>query len=215
MTGPVEEKIAEVAARSLPGLVGKLYRIETEGKDFLLNERGPAVIAVKHTHMMDFFASTYVFIKLLKRRTMIPLKKGLFRNDLVALILRELGGVPVIRPTDEGYSPSSYENVAMAREFIKVLKAGHLWAYCPEGTRARGKIGPNFYVQPIMLAAKRGVDTYVTGIEYKAPPQISLWTPFTTIIVRNEPYDARGKSELQIAAEVRQRMAVLSGIKQI
>ena len=211
------EKTTTWVAERVPWLTLRLYEIKTEGAEFLDTEQA-AVIAAKHYSMVDFLGFVYLTHRVFNKQTTIPVKKSLFVWPL-GPVLKELGAVPMIQRKNKKYSPDLPENIANAKVLIKTLRTKGWYAFCPEGGRVRGAVGETFYVEPINLAAEKGVNVYVAGVQYETPRWLPhgspspLWLPRTKITVRFEAYNPKGKDEGTITHEVRGRMAALSGLE--
>ncbi len=210
--------VAWAIAKATPTVAGLAYRVKVEGWR-LIDKESAAIFVVKHTSMVDFAVSTYAFQKVVKKQAIVPVKEVFFRNNFLALILKELWAEPMTRTKDKGYMPQSAERTNSNRRAIEHLRNRGWYAYCPEGTRVKGAVGiiePEF-IHPLIRAERQGAKAYVVGFEYQTPgwlPRLPLWAPLLTkVIVRCEPYEAGGKGVEEVTAEVRAAMARLSGLE--
>lgn len=210
--------IARAIAKATPTVAGFAYRVKVEGGE-LVDKESAAIFAAKHTSMVDFFVSTYVFRKVLRKQAIVAVKEVFFRNNFLALILKELWAEPMTRTKDKGYMPQSAERTNSNRRAIEHLRNRGWYAYCPEGTRVKGAVGiiePEF-IHPLIRAERLGAKAYIVGFEYQTArwlPRLPLWTPLLTkVIVRCEPYEVGGKGVEQVTYEIREAMARLSGLE--
>jgi 1-acyl-sn-glycerol-3-phosphate acyltransferase len=90
-----------------------------------LPSAGPAVLVANHLTEFDIFPMQFA----IPRPIFFMGKAELFRNPLMDLLLRNLGGFPVERGARDGWA------MAHARQ---VLEHGQVLGIFPEGTRSRG-----------------------------------------------------------------------------
>lgn len=113
-------RIAHVVVWTLARL---FFRIRVIGESYVPREGG-VIVAANHNSYFDIPLLGCV----LSRRADNIAKSELFRNRFLAALFRALGGFPVRRGT--------IDRQAIA-EAVRRLKAGHLLAMYPEGTRSK------------------------------------------------------------------------------
>jgi len=101
------------------------YKVEYKGVSNVPS-KGGAILCANHPGTLDMFFIGYK----LKRIVHYMAKEELFRNKLLAYILRKLGAFPVKR---------GKADVESMKTAINLIKEGHIVGILPEGTRT----GPN------------------------------------------------------------------------
>lgn len=102
-----------------------LYRIDLYGRENI-PEKGPFILCSNHQSMADMFFIGYR----IKRWINWMSKEELYKNPLLALLLKSLGAFPVKR------GKADVDSIKMAYKF---LDKGHAIGIFPEGTRTDPK----------------------------------------------------------------------------
>jgi hypothetical protein len=172
-----------------------------------------AVLALKHRTMIDTVLGLYFVKNALKREIAVPVKASFLKKEgMVAEILKELGGFPILRPTDMGYNVNNLETAKTMHRAMKMEKK--VLVYCPESTRSPDMMGDRFYETPLILAMNCDANIYVVGTQYRRLPGAPCWAPFITQArFTCEQYDYSGQNRQQVAAGVKAAMARLSGLE--
>ena len=148
---------------------------------------GPCIICANHISMHDIF----LIAMNLKRQIFFFAKKELFRNPLLAKILRSFGTISVSRGTAD---------VHAIEEVLDVLKSGGYIGLFPQGTRMPGKV-------PSPADAKNGVGLMAYRAKSNVLPvyiqtknnRIRLFRRVTVIIGKPILYEELGFSRGNIA----------------
>jgi 1-acyl-sn-glycerol-3-phosphate acyltransferase len=164
-------RIAHVVVWTLARL---FFRITVIGESHVPREGG-VIVAANHNSYFDIPLLGCV----LSRRADNIAKSELFRNPIVAFFFRTLGGFPVRRGTIDRRAIG---------EAVRRLKAGHLLAMYPEGTRS--KDGRLQLPKPGigMIVAQSGVKVVPAYIRGTAPVR-----PFRRVtVIFGQPIDFKG-----------------------
>ncbi|MCG3112536.1 MAG: 1-acyl-sn-glycerol-3-phosphate acyltransferase [Candidatus Manganitrophus sp. SB1] len=165
-------RIAHVVVWTLARL---FFRIRVIGESYVPREGG-VIVAANHNSYFDIPLLGCV----LSRRADNIAKSELFRNRLLAALFRTLGGFPVRRGTIDRQAIG---------EAVRRLKAGHLLAMYPEGTRSKdGRLqSPKPGIG--MMVALSGVKVIPAYIDGTAPVR-----PFRRVtVVFGKPIDFKGQ----------------------
>lgn len=164
-------RIAHVVVWTLARL---FFRIKVIGESHVPREGG-VIVAANHNSYFDIPLLGCV----LSRRADNIAKSELFRNPILGGLFRALGGFPVRRGTIDRQA---------IEEAVRRLKAGHLLAMYPEGTRSRdGRLqSPKPGIG--MMVARSGVKVVPAYLRGTAPVR-----PFRQVtIVFGKPLDFKG-----------------------
>ena len=158
------------AARVIFKLVMKLNVSGLEN----LPPQGPVILAANHVTNFDVFPMQFA----LSRPIFFMGKAELFRNPLLEVLLRNLGGFPVNRGEKDQWA---------IRQAAKVLKYGQVLGMFPEGKRSRGrglavaKTGVARLAletkSPIVPVAVIGSDKFFERFPHRARVSIELLQP--------------------------------------
>lgn len=132
--------------RIITGIAFKLFfRVDFIDPEKVPRE-GPALLCANHNTIMDMFFLGYG----LKRWIHWMAKEELFRNPILAFVLRELGAFPVKRGTGD---------VSSIKSAYKLLEQNELVGIFPHGTRIDPAKIETVRVKPgaVMIAANAGV----------------------------------------------------------
>lgn len=125
-------------------IVCKLFFfVKLEHADRIPKE-GAAILAVNHTSLWD----PPVLISCTKRPMRTMAKKELFRNKLLAAVLKMAGAFPVDRGTGD---------ISAIKTALKALKDGELFTIYPEGKRVKGDEGADAKAGVALIASRSGV----------------------------------------------------------
>ncbi len=148
-----------------------IFRIRVVGESYVPREGG-VIVAANHNSYFDIPLLGCV----LSRRADNIAKSELFSNPIVAFFFRALGGFPVRRGTIDRQAIG---------EAVRRLKAGHLLAMYPEGTRSKdGRLQPP---KPGigMIVAQSGVKVVPAYLRGTAPVR-----PFRRVtVIFGKPLD--------------------------
>lgn len=137
----------ELLVRRLCAVFFKLfYRVELVDI-FNIPSKGGAILCSNHPTLLDMFFIAYK----VKRLIHYMAKEELFRNPIMAYILRNIGAFPVKR---------GKADIESIRTAIKLINEGHIIGILPEGTRTG--VGNKKRIRP-----KAGVALIATKV--KAP----------------------------------------------
>lgn len=167
-------QIAHVVVWTLARL---FFRITVIGESHVPREGG-VIVAANHNSYFDIPLLGCV----LSRRADNIAKSELFRNPLLAALFRALGGFPVRRGT--------IDRQALG-EAVRRLKAGHLLAMYPEGTRSK-----DARLQPPkpgigMMVARSGVKVVPAYLQGTGPVR-----PFRRVtVIFGKPLDFKDRIE--------------------
>ncbi len=115
-------------------------------------------------------------------------KKELFKNKLLALILRMLGSFPVLRGKA---NPTTFKTA------FKLLDEGHVIGIFPEGTRVRpNKPAPKIRDGAAFIALKKNVDVLPVSITGK----VKLFSKIT--VVFGKPIRLGNGSDIELDSEM-------------
>lgn len=173
-------RIAHVVVWTLARL---FFRITVIGESHVPREGG-VIVAANHNSYFDIPLLGCV----LSRRADNIAKSELFQNRLLAAFFRTLGGFPVRRGTIDRQAIG---------EAVRRLKAGHLLAMYPEGTRSKdGRLqSPKPGIG--MMVALSGVKVIPAYIDGTAPVR-----PFRRVtVIFGKPLDFKGRIQTVERAE--------------
>lgn len=131
-----------------------ITRIEVEGAEYL-PVQGPVILAANHLTNFDVFPMQFV----LPRLIFFMGKEELFRNPLLDLVFRRLGGFPVYRGARDQWA---------IRQAERVLEHQQILGIFPEGSRSKGRGLRTAKTGAARLALSTGVPIVplaVTGTE--------------------------------------------------
>ncbi len=167
-------QIAHVVVWTLARL---FFRITVIGESHVPREGG-VIVAANHNSYFDIPLLGCV----LSRRADNIAKSELFRNPLLAALFRALGGFPVRRGTIDRQAIG---------DAVRRLKAGHLLAMYPEGTRSK-----DARLQPPkpgigMMVARSGVKVVPAYLQGTGPVR-----PFRRVtVIFGKPLDFKDRIE--------------------
>lgn len=167
-------RIAHVVVWTLARL---FFRIRVIGESHVPREGG-VIVAANHNSYFDIPLLGCV----LSRRADNIAKSELFQNSILAALFRALGGFPVRRGTIDRQAIG---------EAVRRLKAGHLLAMYPEGTRSKdGRLQPPKPGIGMMIALS-GVKVVPAYIHGTAPVR-----PFRRVtVIFGKPLDFKAQIE--------------------
>lgn len=153
------------------------FRIRVIGESHVPREGG-VIVAANHNSYFDIPLLGCV----LSRRADNIAKSELFQNPILAALFRALGGFPVRRGTIDRQAIG---------EAVRRLKAGHLLAMYPEGTRSKdGRLQPPKPGIGMMIALS-GVKVVPAYIHGTAPVR-----PFRRVtVIFGKPLDFKAQIE--------------------
>ena len=192
-------------------LAARAYNVKVYGLESVETENA-ALFAVKHSSSLD----CPVMLHLLPKKPVTFVTKGVFAHQTTNYVLRVAGMMPINSPVDNTLHRNGID-IAAFRSMFKTWQENGFGMYAPEGTRILGSVRETVYPDLIMMAAEHGHNVYLVGIRYGSNhPVLSFLRPRgqAGIEVRIEPYDAKGKPEMQVAEEIKERLGWLSGLEQ-
>ena len=155
------------------------FRMEVKGLENELTE-GPCIICANHISMHDIF---FIAVNL-KRQIYFFAKKELFKNPILAKILRSFGTVSVSR---------GQADLQSITNSIEILKEGKYLGVFPQGTRMPGKEpDPADAKSGIGMMAFRGKSNILPVFIKTKKHKISLFRKVTVIIGKPIMYDELG-----------------------
>ncbi len=150
-------------------------------------ENGPVLLCANHIGALDMFFIGYR----LKRLVHYMAKEELFKNPILALLIRWLGAFPVKRGTGD---------VGAIKTAYRFLDEGKIVGILPQGTRTRGKDLSKIKVNPgvALIALNKGAPILPVGLK-------GSYKPFTKVKVAfGEPFrpDYQARSGEKVPREV-------------
>lgn len=139
--------------------IGKLFfylyfiifrRVKVEGRENI-PEKGPVLLFANHPSAMDMF----LIAVFLKRRIHYMAKIELFKNPILAFLLKSLGAFPVSRGKGD---------VGSVKTVFKLLESGKIVGVFPEGTRTPKKDPKKRKAGAAMLALHSKVPVLPVGV---------------------------------------------------
>lgn len=128
------------------------YKIIIQCKE-KLPEKGGFIIASNHQSNLD-----PLFIGLGSNRTIrFMAKDELFKNKILAFIMRNLGSFPVTRGTGDH---------SAVDKAIEIVQTGEVLGIFPEGTRSKDGVLKRAKSGIVVVASKTGGDIMPVGIKY-------------------------------------------------
>ena len=118
------------------------FFVKVEHEDRIPQE-GAAILAVSHVSLWD----PPVLISCTKRPMRTMAKKELFRNKLLAAVLKMAGAFPVDRGTGD---------ITAVKTALKALKDGELFTIYPAGKRVKGDEEANAKAGVALIASRSG-----------------------------------------------------------
>jgi 1-acyl-sn-glycerol-3-phosphate acyltransferase len=150
--------------------------------------KGSALLCANHLTALDMFLIGYR----LKRKVHYMAKEELFRNPILAAVLKNLGAFPVRRGTGD---------VKAVKTALKLLEKGHIVGIFPEGHR-RSKSGGDIRIKPgsAMFAIKSGADIIPVALTgcHKLFGRIKVvfGQPFTLDVDKNRKYTVEEMTQI-------------------
>lgn len=145
----------EVGVRVVRWIVRLVFGMEVTGLENIPREGG-AVVAANHTTWFDPVAVACA----LNRPVHFMAKAELFRNPLIAKLLRKVYAFPVRR------GQADREAIRTA---LEVAGNGHLLGIFPEGTRGQGDAMLPLQSGAVFIAAKSGVPIIPVAVSGVSP----------------------------------------------
>jgi 1-acyl-sn-glycerol-3-phosphate acyltransferase len=163
--------------RALIGMARSIFKLilttDVRGLENFPHE-GPAILAANHVTNFDVFPMQFA----LPRPVFFMGKAELFKNPLVDVLLRNLGGFPIHRGEKDDWA---------MRHAAKVLKHGQTLGIFPEGKRSKGKglavaktgaarlaIEANCAIVPMAVV---GSDQFFKRFPHRTCVQITILSP--------------------------------------
>lgn len=147
-----------------------IYKVELLGKENI-PKKGAAILCANHIFALDIFSVGSG----LKRLVHFMAKEELFRNPILAPLIRWFGAFPVKR---------GKADVGAIKTAIKLLEKEHIIGIFPQGTRTRGKDISDISIQRgvVMIAINAGVPITPVGIK-------ATYKPFSKVkVVFGKPF---------------------------
>lgn len=119
------------------------FFVKIENGDRIPQE-GASILAVSHVSFWD----PVVLLSCTKRPMRTMAKKELFRNKLLAVVLKMAGAFPVDRGTGD---------ITAIKTALKALKDGKLFTIFPAGTRVKGDEAADAKAGVALIASRSGV----------------------------------------------------------
>lgn len=158
------------------------FRMEVKGLENELTD-GPCIICANHISMHDIF---FLAVNL-KRQIYFFAKKELFKNPILAKILRSFGTVCVSR---------GQADLQSITNSIEILKEGKYLGVFPQGTRMPGKEpDPADAKSGIGMMAYRGKSNILPVFIKTKKHKISLFRKVTVIVGKPIMYEELGFSK--------------------
>lgn len=173
-----------------------VYRLEITGIENV-PAKGAAVLCSNHIAEIDMFL---IGIRI-KRLIRYMAKEELFKNPIVAAIIRWLGAFPIKR------GKADVESIKTA---FRLLEDGHIIGIFPEGTRMKKKKDQVVKAKPgaAMFAVKAGVPVIPVAIEgnYKIFSKIKVvfGKPFYLDVQKDKKYT--NEELTQMSAEIMKKV---------
>ncbi|MBI2141548.1 1-acyl-sn-glycerol-3-phosphate acyltransferase [Candidatus Woesearchaeota archaeon] len=183
------------ATKKVTDVFGQINKVSTSGLDEIC---GGSVVAMKHTTNWDFFLARHIFprnIRIFATRKAFRLGAGYF--------LRAGGFVPLTNPLTSKSQTQDYQTL---REFYSILAAGGVVVYAPEAACFQNGVGGRIFPRFIIKAGELKLKSFLVGTNYKGGGVIE---------VKAEQYDPRNKPQQVVEAEIRERLAALSGLNEL
>ncbi|MCS7242376.1 lysophospholipid acyltransferase family protein [Candidatus Caldatribacterium sp.] len=169
---------------------------QVRGREYF-PRRGPCFLISNHSSYLD----PVVLGCAAPRRVYFVAKEELFRNPVVAFLLRQLGAFPLRR--------GEIDKEAV-RTIFRLLREGKVVCFFPEGTRNDGTIKP-FRKGALKLLLKSNVPVVVASIRgtYESFPRCRKFPrPFPIKVVFSSPFIPNSCSLEVLEDEIRRRMEV-------
>lgn len=151
------------------------YRVETVGKENI-PAKGPLLLYANHPSGMDMFLIACFF----KRKIHYMAKVEIFKNPVIAFLLRRVGAFPISRGKGD---------VGSVKTVYKFLEKGRVVGVFPEGTRTPKKDPTRRKAGAAMLAYHSRATILPVGVEWNNKK-------FSTLrIVFGEPFKMLPKED--------------------
>lgn len=129
-----------------------LYPVKFKGQDNI-PETGAFMLCANHVSALD----PVMMVLFLKRKIRFMAKKELFKNGIVAGVIREVGAFPI----DRGHA-----DLGAVREAIKVLTSGGGLGIFPQGTRSADNQRMQLHGGAALIVQRAGspvIPVYIDG----------------------------------------------------
>ncbi|NLM75670.1 MAG: 1-acyl-sn-glycerol-3-phosphate acyltransferase [Clostridiaceae bacterium] len=159
------------------------YRVKVEGTENIPKD-GPLLMYANHPSAWDMI----LIACYMKRQIHFMAKVELFKNPIVALILRGLGAFPVNRGTGD---------IGSIRTVFKLLKKNKVVGVFPEGTRTPRKDLSKGKAGAAMLAVRSKAPVLPVGVEWNGRLFSKLRVVFGKPFVLESSKDDLTKKDLK------------------
>ena len=175
-----------------------IFRVEVKNRD-KIPEKGPVLLCASHNTFLDMFLLGYR----LDRWFHWMAKEELFRNPILAFILKKLGAFPVKRGTGD---------VGSVKNAYRLLEEGKIVGIFPQGTRRHADGAGRVKSGAAMIAANAGVPVIPATVSGTYRLFSKMTVNFGDPIMINKHEDKLTKEELaEISRDIINRIYSLSG----
>ncbi len=175
-----------------------IFRVEVKNRG-KIPEKGPVLLCASHNTFLDMFLLGYR----LDRWIHWMAKEELFRNPILAFILKKLGAFPVKRGTGD---------VGSVKNAYRLLEEGKIVGIFPQGTRRHADGAGRVKSGAAMIAANAGVPVIPATVSGTYRLFSKMTVNFGDPIMINKHEDKLTKEELaEISRDIINRIYSLSG----